>query len=135
MSVYFFGPFIDWIIYFSGITLHELLIYFGDWFFVSCFICYYFLPFLRLPFHLAYSFLHYEKAYEKLIKIICLQGHTNKNINKYLIKITNTKICKYQQLVSICSTWNLPEASNLCPSIGRQSLVHCTTREAIGHCK
>ena len=30
--------------------------------FVSCFICYYFLPFWRLPFHLAYSFLHCAKA-------------------------------------------------------------------------
>ena len=32
--------------------------------FVSCFICYYFLPFLRLPFHLAYSFLHCSKAFK-----------------------------------------------------------------------
>ena len=39
---------------FSGI---ELLVYFADEFFVSCFIFYYFLPFWRLPFHLAYSFL------------------------------------------------------------------------------
>ena len=26
MSVYFFGPFFDWVIYFSGIELQELLI-------------------------------------------------------------------------------------------------------------
>ena len=25
-----FGPFFDWVIYFSGIELHELLVYFGD---------------------------------------------------------------------------------------------------------
>ena len=30
---------------FSGIELHELLVYFGDWFFVNCFLNYYFLPF------------------------------------------------------------------------------------------
>ena len=28
MSVEFFGPFFDWVIYFSGIELQELLIYF-----------------------------------------------------------------------------------------------------------
>ena len=27
-SVWFFGPFFDWVVYFSGIELHELLIYF-----------------------------------------------------------------------------------------------------------
>ena len=48
----FFGPFFDWVIYFSGIGLHELLIYFRDWFFISCFICYYFLSFWRLSFTL-----------------------------------------------------------------------------------
>ena len=30
MSVYFFGPFFDWVIYFSGIELQELLVYFWD---------------------------------------------------------------------------------------------------------
>ena len=30
MSVLFFGPFFDWVIYFSEIELHELLVYFGD---------------------------------------------------------------------------------------------------------
>ena len=28
MSVLFFGPFFDWVIYFSGTELHELLVYF-----------------------------------------------------------------------------------------------------------
>ena len=28
MSVQFFGPFFDWVVYFSGIELHELLVYF-----------------------------------------------------------------------------------------------------------
>ena len=28
MSVYIFGPFFDWVIYFSGIELQELLVYF-----------------------------------------------------------------------------------------------------------
>ena len=28
MSVYFFGPFFDWVIYFSGIELQEMLVYF-----------------------------------------------------------------------------------------------------------
>ena len=30
MSVQHFGPFFDWVVYFSGIELHEMLIYFGD---------------------------------------------------------------------------------------------------------
>ena len=30
MSVYIFGPFFDWVIYFSGIELQELLVYFLD---------------------------------------------------------------------------------------------------------
>ena len=30
MSVYFFDPFLDWVVYFSGIELHELLVYFWD---------------------------------------------------------------------------------------------------------
>ena len=33
---------------------------------VSCFVCYYFLPFWRLSFHLAYSFLCCSKAFPKL---------------------------------------------------------------------
>ena len=28
MSAQFFGPFFDWVVYFSGIELHELLVYF-----------------------------------------------------------------------------------------------------------
>ena len=28
MSVYFFGPFFEWVVYFSGIELQELLVYF-----------------------------------------------------------------------------------------------------------
>ena len=30
MSIYFFGPIFDWVIHFSGIELHELLVYLGD---------------------------------------------------------------------------------------------------------
>ena len=32
MSVYFFGPFFDWFVYFSGVELQELLVYFE----ISC---------------------------------------------------------------------------------------------------
>ena len=48
MSFYIFCPIFDWIVHFSGIELHELLVYFGDYVFVSFFICYYFLPFCGL---------------------------------------------------------------------------------------
>ena len=44
--------------------LHELPVYFEDAFFVGCFVCCYFLPFSRLPFHLAYSLLHCAKAFK-----------------------------------------------------------------------
>ena len=30
MSVEVFCPFFDWVVYFSDIELHELLVYFGD---------------------------------------------------------------------------------------------------------
>ena len=37
MSVWFFGPFFDWAIFFSGIELQELLVYFLDKSFVASF--------------------------------------------------------------------------------------------------
>ena len=40
-----------------NIELHELFAYFGDYFFVSCFLCKYFLPFWGLSSHLVYGFL------------------------------------------------------------------------------
>ena len=49
---------------FSDSELNELLVYFGDYSFVSCFICYYFLPFWALSFHLDYSFLCCAKAFK-----------------------------------------------------------------------
>ena len=44
------------------IELHELLVYFGDEFFVSCFVCKYFLPFWGLSFRLVYGFLCCAKS-------------------------------------------------------------------------
>ena len=38
-------PSFCWVVCVSGIELYELLVYFGNKSFVSCFICYYFLPF------------------------------------------------------------------------------------------
>ena len=43
--------------------LTELLVYFGDLTFVSCFICNYFLPFWGLSFNLIYSFLELNPDY------------------------------------------------------------------------
>ena len=53
---------IAWVVCFSGIEWQELLVYFGNESFVSCFICYYFLLFRKLSFHLACSFHCCEKA-------------------------------------------------------------------------
>ena len=66
MSVQVFFPLFDWVVCFSGIELYELAacIYFGNYSFVSCFLCYYFLPFLELFFHLAYTFLCCAKAFK-----------------------------------------------------------------------
>ena len=49
---------------FSGVELHELLMYFEDWTFASCFICCYFLPSRELSFHLVCSFLCCTKAFK-----------------------------------------------------------------------
>ena len=57
MSGSIFFPLFDRVVRFSGFELYDLLVYFGNKLLVSCFICYYFLPFWRLSFHLAYSFL------------------------------------------------------------------------------
>ena len=54
-------PLFDWVVCFPGIELYELLVHFGNQSFVSCFICYYFLPFGGLSFHLAYSFFDVQK--------------------------------------------------------------------------
>ena len=48
----------------SGMELYELLVYFGNQSFVSCFIFYYFLPFWGLSFHLAHSFFCCAKAFK-----------------------------------------------------------------------
>ena len=48
----------------SAMELYELLVYFGNQSFVSCFIFYYFLPFWELSFHLAFSFLCCAKAFK-----------------------------------------------------------------------
>ena len=37
-----FSHFFDWVVCFAGFELYELLVYFGNYSFVSCFICYYF---------------------------------------------------------------------------------------------
>ena len=43
-------PLLDWVVCFYGIELHELLTYFGDYSFVSCFICQLLSPSLRVVF-------------------------------------------------------------------------------------
>ena len=57
-------PLFDWLVCLSGIELYELLVYFGNESFVSCFICNYFFPFCGLSFHLAYNFLCCAKAFK-----------------------------------------------------------------------
>ena len=59
-----FSHFLIGLFVFLALKLYELLVYFGNQAFVSCFICYYFLPFWGLCFHLAYSFLCCAKAFK-----------------------------------------------------------------------
>ena len=66
MSVWVFCPLFDWAVCFSGIELYELLVYFGNYSFVSCFICYYFFPFWGLCFTL----LIVSFAVQKLLSLI-----------------------------------------------------------------
>ena len=56
--------FLDWVVWFFDIELHELLVNFGDKSFVSCFICKYFLPFGGLSFRLVYGFFCCAKAFK-----------------------------------------------------------------------
>ena len=64
MSAQVFFLLFDWVVCFSGIELYELLVYFGNLSFASCFICYYFLQFWGWCFHLPYSFLCYAKVFK-----------------------------------------------------------------------
>ena len=59
-----FPHFFNRVVYFSGIELYELLVYFGNESLVSCFIYYCFLPFCRFSFHLAYRFLCCAKVFK-----------------------------------------------------------------------
>ena len=63
---------IDWAICFFGIELHALLVYFRDWFFVSCVICYYFLPFGGLLFHLFIVSFAVQKKWDLLVIYFCV---------------------------------------------------------------
>ena len=71
MSVQVFCPFFDLVFCFSRSELHELLIYFGDLSFVSCFISYYFLPFWGCLFTLFIISFAMHKLLS-LIRSICL---------------------------------------------------------------
>ena len=53
-----------WVVCFPGIELYELLVYFGNKSFVSCFTFYCFLTFWGLSFHLAYRFLCCAEAFK-----------------------------------------------------------------------
>ena len=63
-NVCFVWPVFELVISFSGIELQELLVYFWDYLFVSHVVCYYFLPFWRLSFHLTYTYLCCAKAFK-----------------------------------------------------------------------
>ena len=55
-------PFLDWVVCFLDIELHELPVNSGDQPLVTCFICKYFLPLWALSFHLVHGFLCCAKA-------------------------------------------------------------------------
>ena len=63
-NVYLGLPSIFLSFFFFYIKLHELFVCFGDWSFVSCFICKYFLPFWGLSFHIIYGFLCFPKVFK-----------------------------------------------------------------------
>ena len=56
--------FFDWVIYFSGIELNELLVYFLILILYQLLHLLLFSSILMLSFHLAYSFLHCAKAFK-----------------------------------------------------------------------
>ena len=73
-----FFPLFDWVVCFSSVEFYELLVYFGNYYFVSCFTCYYFLPSWGLSVHIAYSFLCCVKAFEfnqVLLVYFCFYFH------------------------------------------------------------
>ena len=65
MSIYFFYPFLDLIVWCYDIELHDIFVYFGNCFFVSCVACKYFLPCCKLSFCFIMSF-----AVLKLLSLI-----------------------------------------------------------------
>ena len=64
LSVYVFFPLVDGVVCFPGIELCELLSYFENQSFVSCFIRYYFLPFCL------FSLFIVSFAVQKLLSLI-----------------------------------------------------------------
>ena len=71
---------------------------------VSVFICYYFLPFWRLPFHLAYSFLHCAKAFNF------------KSGAKPLLPSSRRKVKSFNHVWLFATTWTV--AYQAPPSMG-----------------
>ena len=63
MSVYAFCPLFDWVICFSGIELHELLVYSRDNLLSVVSFVIYFILVWGLSFHTIYSFLYCSKAF------------------------------------------------------------------------
>ena len=64
MTVYAFCPLFDWVICFSGIELHELLVYSRDNLFSVVSFVIYFISVWGLSFHPIYSFLYCSKAFK-----------------------------------------------------------------------
>ena len=66
LSIFCLGwwVFFCFFVFFFDIELHELFMYFGDYSFVHCFVCKYFLPVWGLSFHLVYGFLCCIKAFK-----------------------------------------------------------------------
>ena len=103
MSIYFFGPILDWVVYFSGIALQELLVYFWDELFVSCFIYYYFLHSECCLFTLfIVSF---------VVQNIFLYTSSVYSCHLFLISTAPVRSMWFQSFIEPIFAWNVPLVS------------------------
>ena len=132
-EMFFQVPFriFDWVVCFSGIELYDLLVYFWNYSFVSCFICYYFLSFWGLSFHLVCSFLCYAKAFNQIpLVYFCFYFHYSRRWVIEDLALIHVIECSASSSVFIKFYWTTYRSTHLhivygCFPAIKAKLSHC----------